>query len=418
MKILYLSPYYKPESNSSSRRTQDVHEAIVARGHSIELHCPTPTRGVTPEVRKKYKNLKRETEYEGALKIYRFSLWREGTSVFLRALRYTVCEILFVWKGLRAQNIDVLASSSTPPIHGLTAVLLYKVRRIPFVYYLADLFPDSLVSSGISNKDSLLWKIGIWISNTVYRNATRIIVVSDGLKTRLVERGVPSEKIEVIYLWIDKDSIQYVKRIENKLFDDIGLSRNRFYVSYAGNFGASQNVELLLECAHKLRKETQIQFVLIGNGTQKEKLDSRIAELELDNVTLAPMQPPERVSEVYSLGDISFVICQKGVGDGAFPSKAAVIMGVGVPLIASYDRDTDLCNLIVENEAGLCVEPNDVDAAVEAIKRLFFDSELRNRLSSNELQLARSMFSKEKSVSATVDVYEQVAQGKKSKNAK
>ena len=414
MKFLYLSPYYKPESNSSSRRTQDVHEAIIARGHSIELYCPAPTRGVSPEIRKEYKNRKREIEYNGALTVCRFSLWGEGKSAFLRALRYVVCEIIFAWKGLWAKNVDVLASSSTPPIHGLTAAFLHKVRGIPYVFYLADLFPDSLVSSGFSHKGSFLWKIGNWISNTIYRNASKIIVISDRLKIRLVDRGVPAEKIEVVYLWIDENIVQHIERADNKLFDDLGLSRERFYVTYAGNFGESQNVELLLDCANKLRKEEQMQFVIIGDGSQKERLVSKIAELGLNNVTLAPMQPPERVPEVYSLGDVSFVICKKGVGDGAFPSKAAVIMGVGVPLIASYDRDTDLCDLIAGHGAGLCVEPNDVDATVEAIKRFFSDPELRERCSANELRLAHKMFSKKESVPATIAVYEQVARENRS----
>lgn len=408
MKFLFLSPYYTPESFSSFRLIRDIHEAIIARGHSIELYCPTPTRGVSLEVRKKYKSLKRELKDGGALVVYRFALWGEGTSISLRAFRYAVCEILFVFKGLAAKNINLLAVGSTPPIHGLTATLLHKIRGIPFVYYLADLFPDSLVNSGISHKNSFVWKIGNWISNMIYGNAARVIVVSDRLKDLLIERGVAPEKIEVVYPWIDENTIQYVKRTDNKLFDDYGLSRDHFYVTYAGNFGMLQNVELLLECAHKMRNERQVHFVLIGDGSQREKLISRIADLRLENVTLLPMQIPERVPEVYSLGDVSFVICRKGVGEGAFPSKAAVIMSVGVPLIASYDRNTDLCNLISDYKAGLCVEPNDVDAAVEAIKRFSSDSELRERCSINGLRLARKKFSQKESVQTIIDVYEQV----------
>ncbi|MBQ9874362.1 MAG: glycosyltransferase family 4 protein [Thermoguttaceae bacterium] len=419
MKFLFLSSYYKPESTSSSRRTRDLHEAIVARGNSIELYCPTPTRNVSKEVRREYKKRKRETEYDGAMTVCRFSLWREGNFAPLRALRYAVCELIFVWKGLRAKNVDVLASGSTPPIHALTAVFLRKTRGIPFVYYLADIFPDSLVSAGIARKNSLLWKIGNWVSNTIYQNASKIIVISDRQKARLVERGVPAEKVEVIYLWVDENSVRRVERSDNKLFDDLGLPRDKFYVTYAGNFGASQNVELLLDCADKLRGNDAIRFVIIGDGSQKQKLIDKIANLKLDNVTLAPMQPPERVPEVYSLGDVSFVICQKGVGDGAFPSKAAVVMSVGTPLVASYDRDTDLCDLIVDNEAGLCVEPNDVDAAVDAIERLLHDPNLRARCSENEVKLAREKFSKEKSVPASVEIYERVArENKEAKDAK
>jgi len=409
LKFLFLSSYYKPELTSSARRTNDLHEAIVARGYTIELYCPTPTRGVTKEVRKEYKKRKFETERGGSMTVRRFPLWREGRSPLLRALRYVVCEFLFCWYGLWTKDVDILSSGSTPPIHGLSAVVLTKLCGIPFVYYLADIFPDSLVGADMTCEGSLVWKIGSWISDIIYRNASRIIVISDSMKNVLVSRGVPADKIDIIYLWIDQETTRSVARTDNRLFDEFNLPRDKFYVTYAGNFGASQNVELLLDCADKLRDMPQIQFVIFGDGSQKQKLVQKIADQNLDSVKLFPMQPSNRVSEVYSLGDVSFVTCYKNVGGGAFPSKAAVIMGTGTPLVASYNEDSDLCALITRHEAGLCTEPESVDAAVDAIRRLYTDPELRTRCAENGRKLVNLMFSKASGVAATLEVYEKAA---------
>lgn len=410
MKILSLKPYFQPEQFSSRHFGEATLQRQVERGHIVEIYTPIPTRGISAEVRRKYKNRKLETLENGAVTVHRFALMSERRSPFLRAVRYFLGELCFSWFGFWSKNIDVLQIGSTPPIHGLNGVFLRKLKGIPYVYYLADLFPDSLVSTGMTHKGSFMWKLGELISNIVYRNASRIIVISDQLKAKLVERGVPEEKIKVIYLWVDERSTQHVERSENRLFEEFSLSRNKFYVTYAGNFGTSQNVELLLDCADRLRNQSEIQFVLIGDGSQKPKILDKVSKLQLDNVSIFPMQPLERVSEVYSLGDVTFVSCQKGVGDGAFPSKVSVILGVGTPLIASYDRASDLCNLITDANAGLCVEPDDVDAAVDAILKFYFSPELRDICSQNGRKLANEKFSRERALSATVEVYEQVVE--------
>lgn len=409
MRVLFLESYYKPEKTSGAHFAEDMRQALAQKGHTMQIYAPTPTRGVTDEVRAEYKKRKKETELDGAVSVRRFSLYREGKKTIGRAVRYALLEMKLLWFGLTAKNIDLLPIGSTPPINGIMATIIKKLRKIPFVYTVQDLFPDSLVSTGISREGSMLYKIGNWVSNLTYKNAAHIIVISESIKKKLIERGVPEEKISVVYNWIDTEKTYHVNREDNTLFDEFNLDREKFYVTYAGNLGNSQNVQILVDCAESLKDNENIEFVIFGDGSEKEKLLNRITESGLENIKIFPMQPLERVSKVYSLSDVSFVTCKKGVGGGAFPSKAATVMATATPIIASFDLDSDLCKTVAENEVGECAEAENTEAAVEKILKLYADRELLKQYAENARNLAETKFAKQAGVSKRIEIYEKFA---------
>ena len=412
MKILSLKPYFQPEQFSSRHLGEAILRRQVEAGHTVEIYVPTPTRGVSKEVRREYKKRKRETLENGAVVVRRFALFGEGRNPLLRAIRYFLCELQFAWFGFWAKDVDVFPVGSTPPIHALVAVFLKKTRGIPYVFTINDLFPESLVSAGLTRKGSLLWKIGSVVSNISYKSADQIVVISNQIKRALVEKGVPEDKILVRYNWIDEKTTRPIPRDENALFDEFNLPRDKFYVTYAGNLGASQNVELLVQCAQKLKDDSRVRFVIFGEGTEKEKLTKSVESLQLKNVDIFPMQPLERVSEVYSLGNISLVACKKGVGGGAFPSKAVSIMATATPALVSFDEDSDLVSIVKEAQTGICVEPEDPDAAVDAIRTYLNDAERCERDGQNARRLVCERFSQEAGLEAVVRVQEETAQRK------
>ena len=318
MKILLLNAYYKPDKTSSAHFGEDIRRALAEAGHTMELYAPTPTRGVSDEVRREYaKNRRYEEELDGALHIHRFPLFREGKNSLGRAFRYGIQELQHLWFGLRAKDIDLLPVSSTPPINGLIAILIKKWKKVPYIFTVQDMFPESLVNTGMTKKGSLLWKIGNWVSNVTYRNAEHIVVICDSMKKTLIEKGVPAEKITVVYNWIDTEATVPVPREENPLFDEFGLDRNKFYLTYAGNLGNSQNVPLLVDCAERLKDREDIAFVIFGNGSEKEKLEARIAESGLTNIRFLPLQPLEKVQHQRCL----LRYLQKGHWRGGVPQQ-------------------------------------------------------------------------------------------------
>ena len=402
MKILKLSPYCFPEQVSSSHLTNDLYEAYQKVGIETEIYCPTPTRGIDNETREKYKNIKYEERYDGTVKIHRFSMFREGRNPIMRAIRYIFCNIIQYFKGCRAKDIDLIFAASTPPTQGLLCALIKKKLKVPFIYNLQDIFPDSLVNTGLTKKESLLWKIGRKIENFTYKNADIIIVISNDIKKNIVEKGVSVEKIRVIPNWIDTDKVKPVLREDNKLFDELEISRNFFYVTYAGNLGYAQGISTILDAAEILKNRNDVQFVIFGEGAEKESIENRIKRIK--NVKLFPLMSQERVAEVYSLGDVSLVTCKKGFAKGAIPSKTYSIMATGTPIILCFDNDSELWNLIKDNDCGYLCDADNARMLAEVIVEAKENKQILNIKSNNVLALVNKKYSRNRGTSAYISL--------------
>ena len=373
MKILMLANYYKPEQAASPYLGENRREAYAKADFDMVLYTPVPCRGVSEEVRKEYSKRLYEEEYGGKLKVRRFPLMREGKNPIQRAFRYT----LSIWKlYLRARkekNVDVLAVGSTPPINGLMFPSLRKKLGCKIVYNLQDIFPDSLVTSKMAKKDGLLWKIGRKIEDLTYRNSDVIVVISEDFKKNILAKGVPEEKIVMIRNWVDENAVVDVPRSENPLFDTYGLDREKFYVCYSGNIGTSQNMDMLLDVAKSLQDNEKIGFILVGEGVYKSKVEEKIAADGITNVTMMPFQPYEQISQVFSLGDCGLIISKKGIGSSSVPSKTWSVMSASRPVLASFDKGSELDDIVTGSNCGICVEANDPDTFREAILKLAAD---------------------------------------------
>lgn len=419
MKIIYPLAYYTPERTASSILVENRLQAYADAGFTIEAYTPTPCRGVSPAERTLYKAPKysREEKYNGHLVINRFPMYAEGKNPILRAVRYFLCLFTHAYKCLMAKNGDVVYMGSTPPINGLLAAFLKKTKQVPVIYNLQDIFPDSLAGTGLAKRGGLLWKIGRVVENITYRNADRIIVISDDFKKNIMAKGVPEEKIVVVYNWVDENAVVPVAKEDNPLYDELGINRDKFSVVYAGNFGHAQNIDVTIAAAERLRNCDDIQFLMFGTGGLVEDYKRIAHDKGLKNMLFFPLQPVEKVSQVYSLGDLGVVACKKGLGKGAFPSKTWSIMSAGTPVIANYDEDTDLERLVKENGLGVFSAADDSEQMAERIMEMYNNRELCDEYGRNARQYILDNVSKEKSTQKYVDVIKEVVE-KNKKNEK
>lgn len=383
MKILYLTAYSFPEQAASGNLGTSRNQAFVDQGWNMVTYTPTPCRGIDEETRKKYKKIKREIRYDGHLVVHRFSMFAEGKNPLLRALRYALCTIKHFNRGVfarDARSCNVMFVASTPPIQGAMAAMVKKCRRnhIPFVYNLQDIFPDSLVGTGLAKKDGLLWKIGRRIENFTYRNADKIIVISQDFKRNIMAKGVPEEKIEVVYNWVDENAITPVKDEENELFEEFGISRDKFRVVYAGNLGNAQNIEIIVNTARRFKDNKQIEFIIFGKGGLEDEIKATKAKEQLDNLIILPLQPYERVAKVYGLGNMCIVACKPGLGGAAMPSKTWSIMSSGRAVLANFDEG-ELKEIVeggpstssgTAKPCGVFTKAGDLEGFVQAIEEL------------------------------------------------
>lgn len=403
MKILQLAGYFFPEKAASIYLEKNRLQAFSEAGFHTCVYTAMPTRGLSDEEREIYKTRKKEQMYDNMVEVHRFVMYREGKNAILRALRYFLISIIQFWKGIRVKDIDLIYVASTPPTQGALAALVKKFKKKPFVYNLQDIFPDSLVGTGLAKKGGVLWKIGRAIENFTYRNADKIIVISEDFKRNIMAKGVPEEKIEVIYNWVDERAVVDIPRNENILFDRYRLDRNKFYVTYNGNIGLTQNMDMLMEVAKALEANEDIRFILVGNGAYKDRLEEIIKERNIDNVTLLPFQPYEDISYVFSLGDVSLVISKPGVGANSVPSKTWSIMSASRPILANFDEN-ELKTIIEDNNCGIFTKAGDKVAFMDAILKLYHNRELCKEMGKNGRQFVMENLTKEIGTQKYVDV--------------
>ena len=403
MKLLIPFSYYFPEQCAGLYIVDDVMKQAAKNGINSVMYVPTPTRNV-PEGATWTKDEIRE---DGMIHIHRFAMYGEGKNPILRALRYCFCEIAYLhamlWK-----KYDVAFIDSTPPIQGLKLPIVKLFRRKPVVLNLQDIFPDSLVGTGLATRDGLLWKIGRVVEDIMYRNADRIIVISDDFKRNIMAKGVPEDKIVVVYNWVDDKAVTPIAKENNILYDELDIDRNRFSVVYAGNFGHAQNIDVIIASAENLKDVEDIQFLMFGTGGLVDDYKKIAREKGLKNVFFYPLQPAERVSCVYSLGDLGVVACKEGLGKGAFPSKTWSIMATGTPVIANYDEDTDLERLIKENGLGVFSVAGNAEQMAERILEMYRNRECCSVYGQNARKYIEQYVSRDKATQKYVDVIKDV----------
>lgn len=399
MKILIPFSYYHPEQCAGLFVIDDMTAEAAWQEIESVITVPTPTRNVAPGA----KWDRDETLCDGKVLVRRFRMYGEGKNPVLRALRYLLCEIVqlhyMLWK-----KYDVAFIDSTPPIQGLKLPIVRLLRKKPVVYNAQDLFPETLSGTGLAKQGGLLWKIGMWVSNVTFRNSDKIIAISNDIKRSMVARGVPAEKIEVVYNWVDEKAVQPVDKEDNPLFEEFGLDRSKFTIVYAGNLGNAQNIGIVLDGAKEL---PEVQFAVFGSGGLENDVRKRISDEGLTNVHLNPLQPVERVKYVYSLGDACIVSCKEGLGGSAMPSKSWSIMSCGRPVVASFDEG-ELKEILENNNCGVFSHASNVKEFVAAIKQLATNREKCEKMGKNARQFILNNLTKEVGAKKYVDIIKSV----------
>ena len=406
MRILYLPAYFTPEKAASSYLGENRNQAFADAGFETITFTPIPCRGISKDIRREYSSKEHRLEkmYDDKMVVHRFPLFSEGKNPVLRALRYSICWIVQFHKALWTKKIDCIYLASTPPIQGLIGSWAGRIRKIPFVYNLQDVFPDSLVGTSLTKKGGFLWRVGRWIENVTYKGADKIIVISEDFKKNIMAKGVPDEKIVVIYNWVDEEAVVDVPRSENKLFPKYDLDPSKFYITYSGNIGLTQNMDMLLEVMDELKTEApDVCLVLIGEGAYKKQVESIVAAKNLTNVAMLPFQPYEDISHVFSLGDAGLVISKPGVGANSVPSKTWSIMSASRPVLANFDEN-ELKVIIADHRCGIFTKAGDKEAFKSSILELYHNPELCKEYGRNGRQFVMDNLTKEVGTKKYVDV--------------
>jgi colanic acid biosynthesis glycosyl transferase WcaI len=414
MKILYVSQYFSPEMGAPGARAAELSRHWAAAGHDVSVLTGFPnhpTGVVPPEYRRKLRRLVAHEQTDGVNVIRTWLLPLPNRRAHERMLNYSSFCASAASTGLFLTRPDVIIATSPQLLVGLSGWWLARSKRVPFVFEVRDLWPESLAAVGMGEGNSLLHRSLAKIAGFLYRHADRIVVVTPAFEDYLVKHWrVPREKISVIENGVEtqlfapeppsgKAAITLRKEL---------ASEGKFVVSYIGTMGMAHGLETIIAAASQLRDTNpEILFLMLGEGTEKERTAALANERGLNNMRFVDQQPREKIPACICASDVCLVLLKKTeLFKTVIPTKMLEFMSCACPVILGVDGQARA--ILEEARGGLVIEPENSDALADAIRYLATNREAGRALGKNGRDYVVRKFSRHQTAERYIRVLEQL----------
>lgn len=361
--VVYLTQLYTPEPTFKGSKFV---RGLCDAGYDVEVVTGFPNYP-GGKVYDGYRIRPFRRNVEGGLNVVRLATYpshdRSAVRRILSYLSFMITSFAYLLFRRRPTLIHVFYPSLTA---GLSAVAIKWLRRVPVVVEIPDLWPDSLGAAGMVRAG---WMIRIvdWLCQLLYRNVDHIVALSPGVRNTLIDRGIPAAKISVIYNWADEENGDSgADKPGARLFDP----QHRFTLLFAGNMGALQKIDSVLDAAKLLAAErSDLGIYLMGGGIEVERLKARVAEEQISNVRFLPRVPLHGVQIILQSADALLVhLARDPLFEITVPSKTQAYLYAGRPIIMAVEGDA--ADLVARADAGRVVEPENPRALADAICEL------------------------------------------------
>jgi glycosyltransferase involved in cell wall biosynthesis len=380
MKIVYVSHYFSPEIGAPSARIYEMAQAWLEMGHQVEVITgfPNHPRG---EIYPGYQSQKYTKEEMDGIVVHR--VWTYITpnrGLIKRTLGHIslwFSALLFGAKHVK--NPDVVIGTSPTLFCVMAARRLALRNKVPFVMEVRDLWPGIFIDLGVIKNLFIIKVLEQW-ELWMYRQADKIVTVTDGFRENISERGIQADKIFTIPNGADLVKFMPGDR-SSPLANELNLE-DKFVVLYLGAHSLSQGLDVVLNAVQALSDIDEIAFLFVGAGNKKAELMERAKREKIDNITFHPPISKDHVPSYYNLADICLVpLRDVPLFDTFIPSKMFEIMAMGKPIVASLRGEAAR---IMESSGGAIITaPEDSRAIAQAIKKLFDDSHSRELMGQN-----------------------------------
>ncbi|MEM9351990.1 MAG: sugar transferase [Planctomycetota bacterium] len=362
MKILWLTQYYAPEP---AGRLVDLACELKKRGHDVQVLTGFPCYPAGKTYPGYRQSLRGRETLDGVDVLRVPQMPDHSRSVIRRVLYYLSFAFNAVWLGLlRAERPDVVMVYQSALPTGLAAWAYSRLRRVPYVVDLADLWPESVAASGMLRDQRLLSLIRR-LAKFIYMGAAEINVLTEGYRQNLIGLGVDPAKINLVRWWPAKGLFGEVAQDEAFALDE-GFS-GRFNILYAGAIGPCQQLQTVLDAADLLRDRPEILFTIAGDGVEREDLTRRVSEMGLQNVRFIGRRKPCEITKMFALSDLLLVhLKQDPMSEVSIPSKTVDYLSSGRPLLMAVAGEAS--DLVRENGCGVVAVPSDAQSMASAIR--------------------------------------------------
>jgi colanic acid biosynthesis glycosyl transferase WcaI len=369
-RVLVLTLVFPPDGVSTARIMGDVAEDLERHGHEVTVLTTTPHYNVDVEAQARQALQPRwgrllQTSTFAGMRVLHVLMPRKQRSAVLRIAAWLWFHAVSTVVGLFAlpARPDVVLAPSPPLTMGVGAWLLAMRWRAPYIYNVQEVHPDILVSLGVLRPGPLLRLLQA-LERFVYRHAGAVTVMAPSAQQRLLDKGVPRDRVRIVPNFVDTGLLAAEPR--PNAFSRAHRLDDMFVVTYAGNFGPAQQLDTILDAARLLASEPRARFVLVGGGTEWERVARAAAGL--GNVCVVPYQPFSMMPAIYGATDLALVPLAAGTGLDAIPSKVFEIMGRALPVLAIADADSDLAKLVEGADGGAVVRPGSPEALAASVR--------------------------------------------------
>ncbi len=403
MRVMFLAQCYSPEEVSAAVLITELAIDLVRRGHRVTMVTGAPNYPYG-RVFEGYKNQIYGIEMLNGVRVVRIWSYISPRRTFWRSiLHYGTYSAAAFYGGLFSKKPDVIVSYSPPLPLGLSAWLLSRIWRIPWVLQLEDLYPDAAIAAGMLRNGTAI-RFFSALERFLYRQATHISLISETFRQNLHNKGVPPHKITLIPVWADPGVVQSLPK-ENRFRERHGL-KNKFVVMYAGNIGLTSSLEDVIATADLLNHDPAIIFVILGEGVKKSKLQGMAKSKGLENVLFLPYQPREDFPEILAAADMSLVTLNQNSFLSSLPSKTFNIMASARPILALTPAESEIAQLVEEGRCGINIPPNHPNLLAEKIFQLKTQGSRLEEMGQNGRIRLETRFARER----CVDLYDRMLQ--------
>jgi len=409
MKILYISQYFPPEMGAPAARAVELSRHWARLGHEVTVLTGFPNHptGVVPaEYRKKLRRLVMREQINGVNVVRTWLLPFPNRKAYERMLNYSSFCVSAASTGLFLSHPDVVIATSPQLLVGLSGWWLARWKRVPFVFEVRDLWPESLAAVGMGDGNSVLHRVLAKIAGFLYRQSDRVVVVTPAFKDYLMKHWrVPREKISVIENGVETEV--FAPEAATDLRRELN-PEGKFVVSYIGTMGMAHGLDTVIQAAAQLRDpHPEIIFLMLGEGAEKDRIKTLAQERGLSNVRFLDEQAREKIPAHICASDACLVPLKRTLlFKTVIPTKMLEFMSCGRPVILGVDGQARA--ILEEARGGLVVEPENPDALANAIRYLAANRELAGELGRNGREYVVRKFSRRQTAEKYILVLERL----------
>lgn len=410
MKILYVSQYFPPEMGAPAARAAELANHWIKDNHEVTVLTGFPnhpTGIVPPEYRAKFRRLFMLENLSGVNVVRTWLFPFPNRKPYERMLNYSSFCASAAATGMFVSRPDVVIATSPQLLVGLSGWWVAHTKRVPFIFEVRDLWPESLAAVGMGNPSSLLNRSLRSVARFLYKRSQHIVVVTPAFKQYLIENWkVSPDKISVIENGVESQLFCPGGKNES-LVSELG-AQGKVVFSYIGTMGMAHGLETLVQAATELqRTNPDVLFLMVGEGSEKARVISDARSRGLTNIRFVDQQPRERIPDLISLSDACLVLLKKTeLFKTVIPTKMLEFMSCARAVILGVDGQAR--KVMDQAGAGIYVEPENAVALVEAIRRLAANPILRETLGRNGRRHIVEHFSRQQTATAYISLLERI----------